>query len=104
MQILIRACSEYLVELSDGVGGTDFALADEFLRQCERNIDLAYLAHFLYDGGFLVLQFKQSVRANKDKELNLAWREFVTLGRSVAGHKTQCASPDASCAIEILNQ
>ena len=86
--IVVRACSEYLVELSDDVGGMPFERVDAFIEAAERNIDLAHLVHFLYDGGFLVLEFKNAVRRNSTQTLNRDWREFVTLGRSVAGHKT----------------
>jgi hypothetical protein len=89
MQILIRACSEYIAELCSGHGATPYALVDHFIQKAEQNIDFAHLVHFLYDFGFLMLQFKQSVRTNGHGMLNLNWREFVTLGRSVAGHKTQ---------------
>ena len=92
MQILIRAAAEYVRELSDEVGAIPFAMKSKFIAACERNIDMAELVHFLDDGGFLVLQHKNAVRTDDERLLDLSWREFVTLGRSVAGHKTQCAS------------
>jgi hypothetical protein len=91
MQILIRAAAEYVRELSDEVGAIPFAMKSKFIAACERNIDMAELVHFLDDGGFLVLQHKNAVRTDDERLLDLSWREFVTLGRSVAGHKTQCA-------------
>ena len=86
--VLIRACSEYVYEISRGPGGLDFEDTSAFIRAAEANVDLAWVVHYLYDGGFLELHFKQSLRANLSDELDADWCEFVTLARTGSGHKT----------------
>ena len=86
--VIIRACAEYVFEISRGPGGCDFEDTAAFLRASEANVDLAWVVHYLYDGGFLELHFKQSVRANESDELDADWCEFVTLARTGSGHKT----------------
>ena len=44
---------------------------------------------FLYDAGFLVLDFLQSVRANESKHLDVLWREFFCSAHSSTANKTQ---------------
>ena len=85
--VIIRACSEYVYEISRGPGGLDFEDTDAFIQAAEANVDLAWVVHYLYDGGFLELQFKQSLRENLSDELDNCWCEFVTLARSGTGHK-----------------
>ena len=51
-------------------------------------MDLAWVVHYLYDGGFLELEFKQSLRQNLSDKLDDCWCEFVTLARTGSGHKT----------------
>lgn len=86
---MTRACAEYLLHLSQDPGAVDIDLPNEFSQACERNFDLAYIFHFLYDFAFLVLDFKQCVRGNKSKELDILWREFYALGRTGSANKTQ---------------
>ena len=83
---IVRAASEYVHELSQTVGGLDFEDVPALLKAAERNIDLAWVVHYLYDGGYLLLDFKQSLRGNASDQLDLNWREFVTLAR--AANKT----------------
>jgi len=80
--MLTRASSEYLGEISRGPGGLDFEDVPSFIAACEENIDLAWVVHFLYDAGFLVHQFKQSVRSNNSAVLDDLWCEFVTIART----------------------
>ena len=63
-------------------------MVPEFIRACEQNIDLAWVVHFLYDFAYLVLDFKQGVRANKSIHLDLLWREFFSIGRTGTANKT----------------
>lgn len=84
-----RACSEYLLHLSQTSGAVDIDLVPEFRSACERNVDLAYVFHYLFDFAFLVLDFKQGVRANQSKLLDLLWREFYSIGRTNTANKTQ---------------
>ena len=85
---MIRASSEWLYEKSRGRGGLDFEDVPGFLRAAENNIDLAWVAHYLYDGGYLLLDFKQALRANKSDRLDEDWAEFVTLARTGSANKT----------------
>ena len=80
--VVTRASAEYIGEISRAPGGQDFEDVPAFLSASEQNIDLSWVVHYLYDAGFLVLQFKQFVRANKSTQLDLLWREFVTIARS----------------------
>ena len=86
---MTRACSEYLLMLARSDGAIDFDQVPEFIRACERNIDLAWVVHFLYDFAYLVLDFKQGVRANRSQHLDLLWREFFSTGYTGTAHKTQ---------------
>lgn len=85
---MTRACGEYLLHLSRTAGAIDIDLVDEFIAACEKNIDLAYVVHFLHDFAFLVLDFKQAVRANQSKHLDILWREFYAIGRTGRANKT----------------
>ena len=85
---MTRACSEYLLSLSRTAGAVDITMVPEFIRACEQNIDLAWIVHFLYDFAYLVLDFKQGVRANRSTHLDLLWREFFSIGRTGTANKT----------------
>lgn len=88
--IMTRAVSEYINEIA-AAGGPDTDLAPQFVRAAEANLDLAWLVHWLYDGAFLVLQWKQSVRSNDSHTLDLLWREFLSLAKTSQAHKTHYA-------------
>ena len=53
-------------------------------------MDLAWVVHFLYDGAYLVLDCKQSVREGpeKSKRLDVLWREFYSIGHTGTANKT----------------
>ena len=87
---MIRAAAEYIHEISRGSGGLDYEDVGAFIRAAEQNIDLAWLVHYLYHGGFLLVQFKQALRSNDSAKLDDNWREFVTLAR--AANKTNYGS------------
>lgn len=86
---MTRGCSEYLLHLSRTQGAVEIDMVPEFVNACERNIDLAYVVHFLFDFAFLVLDFKQGVRSNDSNLLDLLWREFYAIGRTGRANKTQ---------------
>ena len=86
---MTRACSEYILMLARTAGAVDIDQVPEFISACERNVDLAWVVHFLYDFAYLVLDFKQGVRANKSHHLDLLWREFFSIGYTGTAHKTQ---------------
>ena len=88
--IMTRAVSEYINEIA-AAGGPDTDMVPQFVRAAEANVDLAWLVHWLYDGAFLVLQWKQSVRSNDSHTLDLLWREFLSLAKTSQAHKTHYA-------------
>ena len=87
--ILIRACAEYVLEISRSPGGIAFEDYASFMAHAERNIDFAWVVHFLADYGFLLLQFQQSVRGNDSHTLDLLWREFYGFAHNGRANKTQ---------------
>ena len=86
---LIRACSEYIVIILRTPGAVGLDLFEYFQRAAERNIDFAWVFHFLNDFGFLLLDFKQSVRAGRSQNIDLLWAEFFALGHTSTANKTQ---------------
>ena len=68
--------------------GMDFEDPKPFVAAAEANIDLAWVVHYLYDAGYLLLDFNQARRANSSKLLDVLWKEFVTHARTGTGHKT----------------
>jgi hypothetical protein len=86
---MTRACSEYLLMLSRTAGAVDIDQVPEFISACERNVDLAWVVHFIYDFAYLVLDFKQAVRGNHSHHLDLLWREFFATGYTGTANKTQ---------------
>ena len=85
---MTRACSEYLLLLSRTPGAPSIDQPAEFIAECEKNVDLAWVAHFLYDFAYLVLNFKQEVRANRSKHIDVLWREFFSVGNTGTANKT----------------
>ena len=85
---MTRACAEYLLLIAGTPGGMDLDDVPQFISACERNVDLAWVVHFLYDFAFLVLECKQKVRANKSRAIDLLWREFLAIGKTGTANKT----------------
>ena len=86
---ITRAISEYFIQLSRSARGPDLDMIDEFKRAAELNSYFAWLFHFVYDFAYLVLDFKQSVRAGDGDALDLLWCEFFALGHCSVANKTQ---------------
>ena len=86
--ILVRACSEYCIQISHTPGATSVMDHSGFIRSAEQNLDFAWVVHFLNDAGFLVLQFQQSVRSNDSDTLDILWREFYGLSHNARANKT----------------
>jgi hypothetical protein len=89
LNVLTRACAEYINFLADSPGAPSFDDPGPILAQAEANIDLAWVCHFAYDAGFFVLDFLQGVRGNKSHLLDLLWREFFASAHSGTANKTQ---------------
>ena len=69
--------------------GPSFDDPGPILARAKANIDLAWVCRFLYDAGFFVLDFLQSVRGNQSHNLDLLWREFFASAHTDTAHKTQ---------------
>ena len=69
LNVLTRACAEYVNFIAQTPGAESPDDPKVFIAKAESNIDFAWVCHFLYDAGFLVLDFLQSVRANESKHL-----------------------------------
>jgi hypothetical protein len=85
---MTRACSEYLLDLLETTSHMEMDRPDEIIQIAEQNIDLAWVVHFLHDFAFMVLDFKQAVRANKSKHIDVLWREFFATGHTGTSNKT----------------
>ena len=86
---IARAATEYLVHLSQTPGAPALGDVQHWRNAAHKNIDFAWIFHFLYDFAFLLLDFKYAVRANNSDAIDLMWREFIQLGRPRTGNKTQ---------------
>ena len=89
LNVLTRACAEYVNFVATTPGAPSLTDPSGFIAHAEHNIDFAWVCHFLYDAGFLVLDFLQSVRANESEKLDLLWREFFCSAHSGTANKTQ---------------
>ena len=87
--MLTRACAEYVNEMAATPGAVPISNFTAFMRAAEANIDFGYLCHYLSDGGFFYLDYKQNVNADEGQKLDLLWREFVWTARDVVAHKVQ---------------
>lgn len=86
--ILVRACSEFCIEISHTPLAPDIGDYDAFKAAALRNIDFGWVFFFLSEHGFLVVQFMQSVRSNDGATLDLLWREFYGLAHNGRANKT----------------
>ena len=89
LNVLTRACAEYLNFLAKSPGAPSFDDPAPILAQAEANIDFAWICHFVYDAGFFTLDFLQGVRGNDSHLLDLLWREFFASAHTGTANKTQ---------------
>jgi hypothetical protein len=89
LNVLTRACAEYLNFLAQSPGAPNFDDPGPILAHAEANIDFAWVCHFAHDAGFFVLDFLQAVRGNESQKLDLLWREFFASAHSSTANKTQ---------------
>ena len=90
LNVLTRACSEYLVEIGNTPGADDLDDPLPVVAKAARNVDLEWVVHFLYDAGYYLLDFVQCVRANESRTIDILWREFFASAHTDTAHKTQC--------------
>ena len=89
LNVLTRACAEYLNFLAKTPGAPSFDDPIPILAHAEANIDFAWVCHFAYDAGFFALDFLQGVRGNNSHLLDLLWREFFASAHTGTANKTQ---------------
>ena len=94
LNVLTRACAEYINEIASTPGADDLDDPVPFIRKTEANVDFAWICHFAHDAGFLVLDFLQAVRGSvgpraESRRLDILWREFFASAHSGTAHKTQ---------------
>lgn len=89
INVVTRACANYLVEISNTAGADDLDDPVPVLAKASRNIDFEWLAYFLYDAGFFMLDFVQCVRGNESRKIDLLWREFFASAHTGTANKTQ---------------
>ena len=88
LQWMTRGCCEYLLRIVRSANGAvQLDRPDTILQAANRNVDLAWVVHFLYDYAFLVFDFKQKVRCNDSRGLDVLWREFFAIGRTGTANK-----------------
>ena len=89
LQVVTRACAEYMCELGKTPGADDLDDPVPILAKADNNINFSWVAHFLYDAGFFLLDFLQCVRGNESRKLDVLWREFFAYAHTDTAHKTQ---------------
>ena len=89
LNVLTRACAEYINFLASSPGAPSFDDPSFILARAEQNIDFAWLCHFVYDAGFFTLDFLTGVRGNDSQLLDLLWREFFASAHTGTANKTQ---------------
>lgn len=89
LNVVLRACCEYLLELSQTPGADSLHDPEPIIRKSEANIDFAWITHFIHDAGFHLLDFLQSVRGFDSHKLDLLWAEFFAPAHTSTAHKTQ---------------
>ena len=62
-------------------------MPDAMMHEAQRSEKLAWVMHFTYDYAFMVLEFKQGVRASDAATLDRVWREFFSLGHTSTANK-----------------
>ena len=90
LNILTPAVGEYILELcSSDPAADDWDDPDPFMAKASKNVDFAWLCHFLHDNAFWCLDFLQSVRGNDSHNLDVLWRELFSSAHTDTAHKTQ---------------
>jgi hypothetical protein len=84
--VLGRACAEYVAEICET--GTDYHFTPQLLAQADANYSFSLVVHFLYDFLFFYQEFRDNVRTNNSTGLDRGWREFLAIGKTELGHKT----------------
>jgi len=89
LDVVTRACAEYVNFIAKTPGAESLDNPEAFIAKAEANVDFAWICHFLFDAGFFVLDFLQSIRANDSHKIDLLWREFYASAHTSTANKTQ---------------
>ena len=89
--IIIEGVAKYFLHLEAGGGGPDLDDMQAVMDFCEDSLDLAWLASFLADYGYLYWYFRQAVRSNDSDTIDLIWRECISFMHTSESNKTQYA-------------
>ena len=89
LNITMRASAEFLDEVARNGSQVGYDQMRIFLQLAERNIDAAYIVHFLYDYAFMYHQMRRSIRVGDAKAIDLCWREAFTTFHTKEANKTQ---------------
>ena len=86
LRIVSQACAEYVVEIART--GTSYDTMQPFLADAERNLSFGYIVFFLHLFAFKYLEYKNAVRRNASKHLDMLWRENLCSTRTAKANKT----------------
>ena len=86
LRIVSQACAEYVVEIART--GTSYDTMQPFLADAERNLSFGYIVFFLHLFAFKYLEYKNAVRRNASKQLDMLWRENLCSTRTAKANKT----------------
>ena len=86
LRVVTQALAEYVVEIART--GTDYHACTQFLADSERNLSFAYVVYFLFMFGFKYLDYRQAVRRNESRHLDMLWRENLASTRTSKANKT----------------
>ena len=89
INILTRACGEYILELCNDPAAEDWDDPKPFMAKAAANINFEWLCHFLHDNAFLCMEFQEGVRGFDSHRLDVLWREFFSSAHTDTAHKTQ---------------
>jgi hypothetical protein len=85
--ILTRACAEVIAELQ-ATSGPGVDNAEAIMEEASRNAVCSWVCHFLHDFAFMLIEFKEGVRASDSTTLDRIWREFFATGHTSTANKT----------------
>ena len=80
-----QACAEYVVEIART--GTTYHAMQQFMADAERNLSFAYVVFFLHLFAFKYLEYKNAVRRNASRHLDMLWRENLSSTRTAKANK-----------------
>ena len=86
LRIVTTALAKYVVQIAST--GSDYHFTEAFMQAADRNLSFAYIVNFLFLFAFKYLEFRDAVRRNQSKKLDLLWRENLASAKSAPANKT----------------